>query len=152
MIYINLQFFLLTFQWGYTSIFLANVIPWAIFVVCAFFLYTTDFLVKWISKIAIRTSTEWSMLAWSTNSISTANYGSFADVHTLSLTKSKSIDLTSFCVSTIFVASAFFRGGTNSSSAFVKAWTVVVFVTFWNAFVIDANLARQTISYGFTGC
>ena len=81
------------------------------------------------------------MLAWSTNSISTANYGSFADVHTLSLAKSKSIDLTSFCVSTIFVASALFGRSANSSSALVEAWAVVVFVTFRNTFVIDTHLA-----------
>ena len=131
----------LTFQWSNASIFLTNVISCTIFVIRTFFLYASNFFIQWISEIAIGTSTEWSVLAWPTNSVSTTNYRSLAYIHTFSLTKSKGIDFTSFRISTIFVASTFFCGGTNSSSAFVKAWTFVVLVTFWYTFVVDTNLA-----------
>ena len=131
----------LTFQWSNASIFLTNAISWTIFVIGTLFLYASNLFVQWISEIAVRTSTEWSVLAWPTNSVSTTNDRSLAYIHTFSLAKRKGIDFTSFSISTIFVASTFFRGGTNSSSAFMKAWTFVVLVTFWYTFVVDANLA-----------
>ena len=148
----NVLLGILTFQWCNASVFLAHSVSWAVFVVGTQFLFATDLFIQRVSKVSIRAGTEWPMLTWSANRIPSTNHWSFTNIHAFPLSKCQGVDLARFSILTLIIASTFFCGGTNASSTLVKAWAVVVFVTFRNTLLVHTNLTRQAISYGFTGC
>ena len=143
---------ILTFQWRNASVFLAYSVSWAVFVVGTQFLFATNLFIQRVSKVSIRAGTEWPMLTGSANRIPSTNHWSFANIHAFPLSKCQGVDLARFSIRTLIIASTFFCGCANASSTLMKAWAIVVLVTFRNTLFVYTNLARQTISYWFTGC
>ena len=138
---------ILTFQWCNASVFLAHSVSWAVFVVGTQFLFATDLFIQRVSKVSIGAGTERAMLTWSANRIPSTNHWSFTNIHAFPLSECQGVDLARFSILTLIIASTFFCGGTNASSTLVKAWAVVVFVTFRNTLFVHTNLTRQAISY-----